>query len=165
MPRLLQSERVKNALRPLKMADTTHTTIRRHIIEDQNLQQRRWYNITCLKCRCLRSHSYNQTTCMLCYLLFTLISVYIRSLVSVSCATEPSAYHSTAVQFISAVMFLLAVLQSHLHNTVLQLLYNKYLISMSNTTQIAYCNIKISNLHLSLRSVDTLRSIPDSQST
>jgi hypothetical protein len=44
---------------------------------------------------CLRSHSYNQMSCMWCYLLLTLSSVYISSLVSVSCATQPSAYHST----------------------------------------------------------------------
>jgi len=73
------------------MADTTHTTIRRHITEDHHLQQHRCHNITYLKFRCLRSHSHNQTTCMWCYLLFKLCSVCISSLVSVSCATEPSA--------------------------------------------------------------------------
>jgi len=83
------------ALRTLKLASTTHTATRRHITEDQNFQQRRCRNITYLKFKCLRSHSYNQATCMWCYLLFTLSSVYISGLVSVICATVPSTYHST----------------------------------------------------------------------
>jgi hypothetical protein len=73
----------------------THThNVRRHIIEDHNIQQQRCHNITYLKFRCLRSHSYIQMSCMWCYLLLTLNLFYISSLVSVSCATQPSAYHS-----------------------------------------------------------------------
>jgi hypothetical protein len=33
-------------MKELKMAGTTHTTIRRHIIEDQNLQQQNCEDIT-----------------------------------------------------------------------------------------------------------------------
>ena len=84
----------------------THThNVRRHITEDHNLHQHCCHNITYLKFRCLRSHSYNQTNSMWCYLLFTLSSVCISSLVSVSCGREPSAYHSTAVTLKIAISF------------------------------------------------------------
>jgi diacylglycerol kinase len=132
--RVLQSEWRTKSLRPLKMTDNTHTTIRRHIIEDQNLQQHRCHNITCLTCRCLCSHSYNQMTCMWCYLLFTLSSVYISSLISVSCATEPSTstYHST--------------------------------FGYSNASQAVTVTHDVLYLHISLRIFDFLRSIPYGQS-
>jgi len=79
------------------MPGTTHPTIRPTITEDQNLQQHRCQNITYLKFRRFSSHSYYQMNSMLCYLLHMFNLVYISCRVSVICATEPSAYHSTEV--------------------------------------------------------------------
>jgi len=128
------------ALSPIKLASPTYTAIRRHITEDQNLQQRRCRNITYLKFRCLRSHSYNQMTGMWCYLLFTLSSVYISSLVSVSCATVPSTYHSTFS-------------------------YSKIIFSFGCLTPPQQFTVThdASYLHLSFRTFDILRSVPYGQ--
>ena len=92
---------------PLKMAGSTHND-KVSQQEDQNLQQHRCQNITYLKFRCLRSHSYHQMTCAWCHLLFTL----------------------------SSVLFLLAVLQSHLYST------HHSTFSYSDTSQVVYCNTR-----------------------
>jgi len=129
------------ALSLTKMADTTHTAIRRHITEYQNMQQHRCHIITYLIFRCLRSHSYNQMTCMWCYLLFTLSSVYNSGLVSVRCATEPSTYHSTFS-------------------------YSKisFLFSCLTTPQQFTATHDVSYLHLSLTTFDIIRCVPFCQS-
>jgi hypothetical protein len=136
--RVLQSEWRMKSLRPLKMAGTTHTTIRRHITEDQNLQQHRCQDITYLKYRYFRSHYFNPIACMWCYLLFTLSSVYISSLISAICATEPSTQHSTFSY----------------SETSFSFEYPTHPQPFTVTHSICY-------LHLCLRSVAILRSIPD----
>jgi len=138
--RLLQSKWGMKALRPIKIASTTHTAIRRHITQSQILQQHRFHNITYLELRCLRSNSYDQVTCMWCYFLITLSSVFISSLDSVRCATEPSTYHSTFSY--SKINFSFGCLTFPQQFTV--------------THDLSY-------LHLSLRTFDILRSVPFSQ--
>ena len=137
---LLQSKWGMETLSTTKFADTTHTAKRRHITEYQNLQQHHCHNITYLKFRCLHSHSYNQMTCMWCYLLFTLSSVYNSGLVSVRCATEPSTYHSTFSY--SKISLLFSCLMPPQQFTVTH---------------------NVSSLHLSLTTFDILRSVPFGQ--
>jgi hypothetical protein len=62
--RVLQSKWWMKAIWSLKMAGTTHTTIRSHIIWDQIPQQHRCENIKYLKFRFLHSNSFHHMTCM-----------------------------------------------------------------------------------------------------